>query len=256
MSRELFLKIVAAVAPYKPKSVALNHYGEPLLDPHFRERCLAMRDHNLPLMLFTNGTQLSSEMSTFILHDCLLRAVVFNYPSARPAEWSHFMQLPERFHAIVTAAIRKIASDSNQTVEIFVNGVTECQKRRTAEVSELFQSFPNVRVLCFMSDDRAGAQKRLVSITEPMCATHLSGCDRILRYIHFRYDGAVYLCCQDYEQQHLLGNIGSQSVAEIMTGEIAQTFRRQIYGMEQAPQDFICRSCSRMRYSRLMSASG
>jgi organic radical activating enzyme len=252
MELDLFRHIVTAVAPYRPRSISLNHYGEPLLDPHFKDRSEILKDHALPLLLFTNGTLLSETITEYILNNSLLRAVVFNYPSVHPREWAYFMRLPERFHSTVTTAIRRLAQDDKNTVEIFVNGVTECQQRRTADVENLFRGFPNIRVLCFPSDDRAGAQQSLVSITDTLCAPMLSGCDRILRYMHFRYDGAVYLCCQDYDQRVLLGNIRLQSPAEIMSGDTAQKLRRQIYGMEEAPLDFICRSCSRMRKSRVI----
>jgi radical SAM protein with 4Fe4S-binding SPASM domain len=252
MDLKLFRHIVTALTPYRPKSISLNHYGEPLLDPHFKDRCEILKHHALPLLLFTNGTLLSEPLIEYILNNSLLRAVVFNYPSAHPREWAHFMRLPERFHSTVTAAIRRLAQDDKNTVEIFVNGVTDCQSRRATDVENLFSNFPNVRVLCFPSDDRAGAQQSLVSVTDKTHTPRLSGCDRILRYMHFRYDGEVYLCCQDYDQRVVVGNIRLQSPAEIMSSERARQLRRQIYGMEEAPFDFICRSCSRIRKSRIV----
>lgn len=247
MKSELFRLIVDAIAPYHPKSIALNHYGEPLLDPLFRERCAILKHYDLQLMLFTNGALLNNELCTFILDSCSLRAIVFNYPSVHSSEWSRFMRLPERFHERVTSAIRTIAEGCLQPVEIFVNGVTDCQERRTAEIQHAFTKHANIRVKRIVSDDRAGSQPKLVAITKTSQAERLSGCDRILRYMHFRYDGAVYLCCQDYEQTTLLGDITRQSPAEIMTSVEATQLRKQIYGMAPAAPTLICRSCSHLR---------
>ncbi len=250
MEIDLFGRIAASISPYQPWSVALNHYGEPLLDPFFRERCDILKSHNLLMLLFTNGTQLDDDLCKFVIDQCQMRAIVFNYPSADPAEWSRFMRIPKAFHRRVTTAIRRIAERVCVPVVIDVNGITDCHERRTMQIQHFFRSQTNIKVERIRSNDRAGSHQELVAITKPMLDLKLAGCERILCHMHVRYDGAVYLCCQDYEQRNLLGNIVFQTPAEIMGGAEASLLRSQIFGMVEAPANLICRSCSSLRRRR------
>ena len=51
------------------------------------------------------------------------------------------------------------------------------------------------------------------------------------------------LCCQDYDEYHVVGDLTSESVAEVLAGPELAKLRRFAYGLEEAPADFICRKC-------------
>lgn len=250
MSGEIFSKILSGIAPHRPEWVALNHYGEPLLDPRFKERCQLLQDHDLPLYLFTNATLLNDQLVDFIVKTCKLHGIVFNYPSIHPGEWSSLMKLPERLHPQATRAIIAAAESFHGYIRIVVNGVTDSLSRRAEEVRSAFERFSHVETLQLMSNDRAGAHKPLTLSPIREGATRLLGCPRIAAHMHFSVEGTAFLCCQDYHQTVTLGSIQESTPSEIMAGATATELRREIYGMTAARSNLLCRTCHRLRRTR------
>ena len=55
--------------------------------------------------------------------------------------------------------------------------------------------------------------------------------------------GTAVLCCQDYYEKWTVGDLSRQSVAEVLGGDRIAQMRRWAYGVEPAPDDFLCRRC-------------
>ena len=75
----------------------------------------------------------------------------------------------------------------------------------------------------------------------------LCGCDNVgsrpLEHLHITPYGKCVFCCEDYDENYVVGDLTAQTVGEVLGGpEIAQ-LRRWTYGQEDAPDDFICRRC-------------
>jgi hypothetical protein len=51
------------------------------------------------------------------------------------------------------------------------------------------------------------------------------------------------LCCEDYDEKYVVGDLTRQTVREVLEGEELALMRKWIYGLEEAPADFICRKC-------------
>jgi len=56
-------------------------------------------------------------------------------------------------------------------------------------------------------------------------------------------DGRVTLCCMDYRQEVILGDLRAQSIAEVWTGPQFARLRRQIAGTAPGPDDMLCKRC-------------
>ncbi|HET9227233.1 MAG TPA: SPASM domain-containing protein, partial [Thermoanaerobaculia bacterium] len=56
--------------------------------------------------------------------------------------------------------------------------------------------------------------------------------------------GHCLLCCEDYDEKYVVGDLNHESVQDVLTGPKLALMRRWIYGLEDAPQDFICRGCT------------
>ena len=57
------------------------------------------------------------------------------------------------------------------------------------------------------------------------------------------YEGKVFLCCQDYYQENIIGDITKDSVEYILNSEEANHLRDQMYGKKMGDNDLICRKC-------------
>ena len=52
------------------------------------------------------------------------------------------------------------------------------------------------------------------------------------------------LCCEDYDEHHVIGDLTRQSLDDVLSGDEIARLRRMVYGLEQAPENFICRKCT------------
>ena len=75
----------------------------------------------------------------------------------------------------------------------------------------------------------------------------LCGCENVgsrpLQHLHITPRAKAIFCCQDYEEYHVVGDLATQSVAEVLAGPELAKLRRWTYGLEEAPPDFMCRRC-------------
>jgi radical SAM protein with 4Fe4S-binding SPASM domain len=61
--------------------------------------------------------------------------------------------------------------------------------------------------------------------------------------VHITPHGKCVLCCQDYHDQYVIGDLNEESLKDILTGSRMALLRKWVYGVEEAPADFICRDC-------------
>jgi len=66
---------------------------------------------------------------------------------------------------------------------------------------------------------------------------------RPLQHLHVNPYGKCLLCCEDYDENYVVGDLAEESLEEVLTGPRFALMRRWAYGIEEAPADFICRSC-------------
>ncbi len=93
--------------------------------------------------------------------------------------------------------------------------------------------------------DRAG--NVVVGLRPTELAGKLCGCEqtgsRPVQWVHITPLGQCVLCCQDYHDQYVVGDLGEESLRDILGGPRMSLMRRWVYGMEEAPADFLCRNC-------------
>jgi hypothetical protein len=78
-------------------------------------------------------------------------------------------------------------------------------------------------------------------------ARPLAGCDNVgsrpLEHLHITPHGRCVLCCEDYDEKYVVGDLTTSSIAEVLEGDELARLRRWVYGLEEAPADFMCRDC-------------
>lgn len=252
MTPELFAHVLSSLGATRPEWVALNHYGEPLLDPHFRERVQLLRERQFPLHLFTNGTLLRDSLIEF-LSDGGLFGTVFNFPSLDPGEWCGLMQMPEQSYWKARRAIESYlaAGGGQSAVSISVNAHTDNQAERAERLAEHFSAFGRVEVFLEDSNSRASSiENSLVRIDNRRDQQNAGGCERIVNHLHVSWEGKVFLCCQDYEQRVVLGDLTRESISSIMSSKLARRLRAEIFGLTPMSPDSLCLNCNKLRSCR------
>lgn len=259
MPMELFSLILSRLEGTAPEWIAFNHYGEPLIDPFFRQRVEMLRERNLPLKLFTNGVLLKDALIDFLAQGGVYK-LVFNFPSLEPSEWCRLMQMPERSYWKARRAIEyslMTCGNMPEGIAISVNAVTETQAARARAIKEHFSTFGNVEVRSEVSHSRAGAiQNEMVQISSRSAWQRYGGCDRIANHLHVSTEGKVFLCCQDYDQNVILGDLTQESVSAIMTGSKARQLRAEMFGLAPMQNGRLCLNCHVLRRTRFPNMPG
>ena len=248
MPLSVYERVVAALDPLHLDWVSLNHYNEPLLAPDFLDRTEVLARAGLRLRLFTNGCRLKADVVARLVRQDVVERIVVNLPSADAGRYRELMgvRMPP---ALLDDVAR--AAEAGLPVHVCVNG----DGRRTpAEAAELRAYFGArevpVVVYANLTHDRAGLlEGPLVRAPGRFTGTP-AGCRRVYEHLSVNVEGKVFLCCQDYRQEHVLGDLLLDTVEAVLAGERAVRFRRQIFGDLPADRDLICRSCIELNHVR------
>jgi hypothetical protein len=132
-----------------------------------------------------------------------------------------------------------------ETMEIAVLGQGDDHHR--ADFDAIRERFAGSRfnVKYYEVMDRAG------NVTVGLHAMHgqkrLCGCEqtgsRPVQWVHVTPHGKCVLCCQDYFDRYVIGDLHEESLEDILAGPRMSLLRRWVYGLEEAPADFLCRRC-------------
>jgi MoaA/NifB/PqqE/SkfB family radical SAM enzyme len=246
MPTELFEHLVAEISAHKEtlEGVTLNNYNEPTADRRFVDQVRFLLDHELPVAVLSNGSTFSPEKV-----DALVEMGPITYMSVnisgldrhRYAEERQRDHLPKVLEHLDYMKDKAVA----ETMDLVVLGHQDEQHRAdTAALAERYaDSRFNVRDFAIM--DRAGYLEFGLKPDQPHRS--LRGCENLgsrpIEHIHINPRGQCVLCCEDYDEHHIIGDLSSQTIDEVMTGDEIAKLRRWVYGVDEAPEEFICRKC-------------
>ncbi len=246
MPTELFNRLVEEISHYRDtiEAVTLNNYNEPTADRRFADQVRTLIEHDLPVAVLSNASTFTPDKV-----DALVAIGPITYLSVnistldreRYAEERRRDHLPKVLEHLDYMKDKAIA----ETMDLIVLGHGDDQhKANTAALSERFAGTRfNVRDFEIM--DRAGYLPIGLKPEKPF--EKLRGCNntgsRPIEHIHINPQGHCILCCEDYDEYHKVGDLTRQSIDEVLSGDEMARLRRMIYGVDEAPDDFICRKC-------------
>lgn len=243
-----FNKIVEKMDEFTPSWITFNHYGEPLLDPFFKDRAKLISRNGIKLLLATNGTMLNEDLVTF-LNDVDIHSIHFNFPSLDKNQWSNMMGLPGNlFEFAKNAIIRTILKyGDTHEINIVVNSVIDNRTMRATAIKKHFSQFGKFKIILADTRSRCGV----------ICNKHVSvcnheelffgGCERITNHLYVSFEGKCFLCSDDYYQKVILGDIMIDDITSIMNSETAKRLKSEIFGLIPMRKNLICRKCVKLR---------
>ena len=245
MSQELFESIADQVVKIGERGVVvfLSNYNEPTIDPLFEERCLALFARGLPVSLLTNASHFGPDRADRLARAGRFRYIGINLPTLDPVRYEsmHGTRDLARVLANIDAlAAREIAEE---TAIVVLGNNDEAHRRDVAGIRERFGPRGwEVKSFRIRSRPASGT-----FVPEPPPVKELRGCElmgsRPFEHLHVTATAKAVLCCQDYYEKLTVGDLKTQTVAEILGGEVMARLRRWTYGVEEAPADFLCRRC-------------
>jgi hypothetical protein len=246
MPTELFNRLVEEISHYRDtiEAITLNNYNEPTADRRFADQVRTLIEHQLPVAVLSNGSTFTPDKV-----DALVAMGPITYMSinisgldreryALERQRDHLPKVLEHLEYMKDKAVA-------ETMDLIVLGQDDDQHR--ADTEALRQRFGGSRfnVRNFEIMDRAGYLPIGLKPDKPF--EKLRGCNntgsRPLEHIHINPQGQCVLCCEDYDEFHKVGDLTRQTIDEVLSGEEMARLRRMIYGVDEAPDDFICRKC-------------
>lgn len=248
MSMDLFNLIINKAGRYPSiKFVTIHSYNEPTLDIYFEERIKKIANANLKLMLFTNGSMLDIEKIRLLKELNVIEYIQFNLPSIDEDKFKHITGYP--FYKQTIWNIEQTISNG-LNVQFAIKGTKKEQLINLEAIKSKFGPLVQKDITVWQTTDRAGILKdkyaKNINISES-----LFGCKRVINWIYIGVNGDCFICCEDYYQKEIYGNIVGGEIDEILNSPKAQFLRKQIFGAEIAPKDFLCRKCCRMYESKI-----
>ena len=246
MPMDDYRRILAQLSAYADtvEGLFMISYNEPTADPLFVDRVRAIHEAGLPPAVLTNGSGLTPKRVDALMDMGGLRFLSFNLSTLdreRYAKDRGGDHLPVVLRNVDYVKDLELAPE----MHIAVLGTGDDVHRRDYEA--ICERFAGSRLepKFYTVNDRAG--KMPIGLNTEPSDKKLCGCDyvgsRPLQHIHITPRGDCILCCQDYDERYIVGNLYEQTVEEVLTGPEMAKLRRWIYGIEEAPDDFICRHC-------------
>jgi len=246
MSMELYERITAQLAEHRDTidGVSMIHYNEPTADKRFLDQVRMLKRYGLPPAVLTNATGLTPDRV-----DAILEMGGLRYLSVNLSTLDRDRYKKERGGDHLGLVLRNLDYLKDKPLapqmDMAILGTDDDVHRKDFE--EIRERFANTRfqVHFYPVMDRAGAVP--VGMHPETRHEQLRGCEqtgsRAVQWVHITPHGDCVLCCQDYFDQHIIGNLNEQKLDEILSGPRMSLLRRWVYGMETAPDDFICRGC-------------
>lgn len=246
MPLEFFERIIEQLSDYKQTLliVSLFRYNEPTVEKHLVDLVKIIRSYGLPPAMNTNATGLTPARTDQLIEAGGLRFMSVNLSTLDPELYRE-----ERGRDQLGMVMRNLDYVKDKPLadrmDLAVLGRGDEQHKRN--YASILQHFAGSRfnVQSFEVMDRAG---HLPEGQKPSRRhTHLCGCmqtgSRPLQWLHITPAGKCVLCCEDYDEEHVVGDLHKQSVNEVLASPGFAQLRRWVYGHEEAPDDFICRKC-------------
>jgi len=248
MPDALFRQIVNELTNYRDtiEGVFLQSYNEPTIERRFVDLCSALFAARLPVAVLSNGTGLTPGRV-----DALMRAGTLRYLCINLSTMDSDEYVRDRGANHLALVLRNLEYFKNLPVAeqmrvIVLGRGDEDHKRNFDLVRERFGG-SRFEIESFLTIDRAqfhlDVGRRSLEIKKNLAGCELMG-SRPLQHLHITPRGACILCCQDYNQDYIVGDLTTSTIAEVLAGDEMARMRRWAYGVEQAPDDFICRTCA------------
>ena len=246
MSEAMFESIVGQLIAFGGtlESVFLQSYNEPTIDRNFVQWCRTLFAAKLPVAVLSNGSGLTPAKVDALAEAGPLRFLCINLSTLDRERYAR-----DRGEDHLGIVLRNLDYAKDVAVaeqmKVVVLGVGDAVHERDFE--DIRERFAGSRfaVEQHVVMDRAGWLD--VGLKPPERKTQLRGCDNVgsrpLQHLHITPAGKCVLCCEDYDERYVVGDLTSSTIAEVLESDAVATLRKWVYGIEEAPADFICRNC-------------
>lgn len=239
IDKNLFCDILDKCVEYKHvKLITLHSYNEPTIDPNFTFYFDEIQKRKLHWLLYTNGSFIDEDLMRLLKKNQYLKEITINIPSMNKDLFSR-MTGADTYNETLNAIRLSLKYQLKTSVSIQGN-----KKSQALEANNIKNKFPQVNVITYGTEDRAGSLKNEYQQNVEINDDRLSGCFMNTERACLSVEGDLILCCNDFYQKKTYGNIQNYDTIEgLLQNNQCVDLRKIIWGEKSAPSDFICRNC-------------
>lgn len=245
MSQELFVSLVDQIVAVGGKSVVvfLSNYNEPTFDPLFEERCRVLFDRGLPVSILTNASHFTPDRAARLEALGRFRYIGINLPTLEPERYLQLHGTKDLALVLANIDAMRARSLAEETAIVVLGNEDEAHRKDVEAITARFAPKGwQIKPFKIRSRPSSGTY-----VPEPPPKKKLRGCElmgsRPFEHLHVTATAKAVLCCQDYYEHLTIGDLKTQTVAALLGGEAMARLRKWTYGVEEAPEDFLCRRC-------------
>jgi hypothetical protein len=264
MDDELFSSIVDQIKRIHVRKLCPYLENEPLMDKKIFDRLKVMRDSCSYDMIeiSTNALLLNRDRAEQLI-DILApvrHEIWISFHGIDKDTYEELMQIPFEKTLSNVVNFLKMCDEKQAPIRPVLRGaglpkVTRWRKSKFFSKRQYHKFWEDTfvehgirirpRIDFFRYHDRAAniTRKDLCVGKGPRRDLAKMNCPRVDNWLHFLYNGEMILCCMDYHRETVFGNIKTQSLDGILSGEPFARLRGQALGELPSPDDFICRRC-------------
>ncbi len=244
MPMDLFTEIIQKLQPHREvRYVTFHFFNEPTLDRHFAKRIEVLRQFGTKLSLATNASALTEDKVRLLASSGIMHRLVVNIPTDDEDDFGRMTG--SRTYVQSLRNLEYAIAAEGFPITLSVNGVGEMAARNVDRLRRRYES-RGVEVAPTQTCDRAGELKNDYA-QEVWIDGPLRGCSWPLNHAYFSVTGKMFICCNDYHQREVFGDIRDGTLHEVMGSPAAVALRRRVFGVDRAPEDYLCRTCHDQR---------
>jgi MoaA/NifB/PqqE/SkfB family radical SAM enzyme len=245
MSQDLFESLVDQVVEVGGSGVVifLSNYNEPTVDPLFEDRCRVLFERKLPVSILTNASHFTPDRSARLEAMGRFRYIGINLPTLVPERYFQLHGTRDLARVLANIDAMRARSLAEETAIVVLGEEDDAHRKDVEDITARFAP-KGWRIKPFKIRSRPSSG---TFVPEPPAKKKLRGCElmgsRPFEHLHVTATAKAVLCCQDYYERLTLGDLRTQTVAELLGGDTMARLRKWTYGVEEAPDDFLCRRC-------------
>jgi MoaA/NifB/PqqE/SkfB family radical SAM enzyme len=245
MPDEMFERIVNELTTIPTlEAVFLQSYNEPTVDRRFVELCQQLFAKGLPVAVLSNGSGFTPAKTDALIASGPLRYLCINLSTLDRERYQK-----DRGEDHLTVVLRNLDYMKDRPIadEMKIVVLGKGDDEHQADFDSIRTRFAGTRftVEAHVVMDRAGWLD--VGMKAKDREKRLAGCDNVgsrpIQHLHITPHGKCVLCCEDYDENYVVGDLTTSTIAEVLEGDELAKMRKWIYGIEEAPEDFMCRDC-------------
>ncbi len=237
-------KMIAGLKQHSIEKVVISGFTEPTYDKSLVNKVTALRENGFKVEVYSNGSGLKAELTDRLLN---LGISVININISTMDEGQYKQTRGTKDLKRVINNLNYLLSKpevENKEIQInlvIIGKLDQTHAENIRVIDEYYGKWAKLIIVPLVQ--YAGKSPQVIEGTP--FQKELQGClwDRHKDWIHFNADGDAIFCCHDYQSRYKLGSIDTFTVDELLNGENIQLWRNYIEGVEDAPQDFLCRKC-------------